>query len=69
MNKLILITGGDGFIGSHLADQLIEKGYRVRALDNLDPQIHPHGKPSYLHPSIELIIGDVRDRAVFKQAR
>ncbi|OPL19704.1 MAG: dehydratase [Candidatus Aegiribacteria sp. MLS_C] len=60
----VLITGGAGFIGSHLADALIEKGYSVRVLDNLDPQVHGEGsgRPSYLHPSVELIAGDVRDR-------
>ena len=36
----ILITGGAGFIGSHLADDLIHRGHRVRALDNLSPQVH-----------------------------
>ena len=40
MSMRVLIIGGAGFIGSHLADLLIEKGYRVRALDNLDPQVH-----------------------------
>ena len=45
--KNILITGGAGFIGSHLADRLLARGYRVRALDNLDPQVHPSGaRPS-----------------------
>lgn len=37
----ILVTGGAWFIGSHIVDLLIQKGYRVRILDNLDPQIHP----------------------------
>ena len=36
----ILITGGAGFIGSHLADDLIARGHRVRALDSLSPQVH-----------------------------
>ena len=36
----ILITGGAGFIGSHLADHMIRHGHRVRALDNLHPQVH-----------------------------
>lgn len=61
MNKHILITGGAGFIGSHLADELLSHGYRVRVLDNLLPQVHgpERKKPEYLNPEIELIVGDV----------
>ncbi|HET7619100.1 MAG TPA: NAD-dependent epimerase/dehydratase family protein [Vicinamibacterales bacterium] len=59
----ILITGGAGFIGSHLADDLIHRGHRVRALDNLAPQVHGPAadRPAYLHPDVELMRGDVRD--------
>ena len=59
----ILITGGAGFIGSHLADELLRAGYRVRALDLLTPQVHGAGatRPAYLDPDVELIRGDVRD--------
>jgi len=39
----VLITGGAGFIGSHLADRLLAGGHEVRALDSLDPQVHPAG--------------------------
>jgi dTDP-L-rhamnose 4-epimerase len=62
MGKLIVVTGGAGFIGSHLADLLLSRGYRVRALDNLSPQVHGPGarRPSYLDPRIELVVGDVR---------
>jgi dTDP-L-rhamnose 4-epimerase len=62
----VLITGGAGFIGSHLADTLLKRGHEVRALDNLDPQVHPGGaRPGYLDPQIDLRVGDVRDhRAV-----
>jgi len=61
----VLITGGAGFIGSHLADLLIEKGYQIRVLDNLDPQVHGFnaGRPDYLAPEVELIIGDVRNHS------
>jgi dTDP-L-rhamnose 4-epimerase len=58
----VLITGGAGFIGSHLADRLLADGHEVRALDNLDPQVHPRGeRPDYLDPDVELQAGDVRD--------
>ncbi|HUF74865.1 MAG TPA: NAD-dependent epimerase/dehydratase family protein [Longimicrobiales bacterium] len=59
----VLITGGAGFIGSHLADELLEHGYEVRALDVLDEQVHgPLGeRPEHLDPRVELIVGDVAD--------
>lgn len=59
----ILITGGAGFIGSHLADDLIHRGHRVRVLDNLAPQVHGDSarRPSYLNDEIELLQGDVRN--------
>ncbi|MDD5418428.1 MAG: SDR family NAD(P)-dependent oxidoreductase [Methanomicrobiaceae archaeon] len=59
----ILITGGSGFIGSHLADELLKHGYAVRVLDNLSPRVHgPERKrPDYLDPRVDLIVGDIRD--------
>ena len=70
MAKRVLITGGAGFIGSHLADELIQHGYEVRALDNLAPQVHGDGagRPSYLHTDVELLVGDVRDRQAVENA-
>lgn len=69
-SKQILITGGAGFIGSHLADRLIERGHRVRVLDCLLPQVHgeARARPSYLHPEVELHVGDVRDAAAVRTA-
>ncbi len=67
--KRVLITGGAGFIGSHLADELLARGYAVRVLDCLHPQVHEDGvRPSYLHPEVELITGDVRDPAAVEKA-
>jgi dTDP-L-rhamnose 4-epimerase len=58
----VVITGGAGFIGSHLADELLRHGHTVRLLDNLDPQVHrTQQRPPYLHPGAELVVGDVRD--------
>jgi dTDP-L-rhamnose 4-epimerase len=70
MNKKVLITGGAGFIGSHLADELLSNGYAVRALDNLSEQVHGENcaRPVYLNPDVELQIGDVRDKATVKKA-
>ena len=59
--KQILITGGAGFVGSHLADGLLAAGHRVRILDDLNPQVHQTSPPDYLSSDVELILGDVRD--------
>jgi len=59
--KQVLITGGAGFVGSHLADGLLAAGHSVRVLDDLTPQVHQNGAPDYLAPEVELIVGDVRD--------
>ncbi len=64
----ILITGGAGFIGSHTADALIAKGHAVRLLDNLQSTVHPKGKPTYLHPKAEFILGDVRHAETWHKA-
>ncbi len=60
-SKQILITGGAGFVGSHLADGLLRAGHKVRIVDDLTPQVHKDGPPDYLSPGVELIVGDVRD--------
>lgn len=70
MGKKILITGGAGFIGSHLADELLNHGYQVRVLDNLLEQVHgpDRDRPAYLNDEVELINGDVRDKAALLKA-
>jgi len=65
----ILITGGAGFIGSHLADALLRRGHRVRALDILSAQVHTLGRrPDYLNSEVELLRGDVRNGADVERA-
>ncbi len=70
MASRILITGGAGFIGSHLADALVAAGHRVRVLDDLNPQVHgaDRQKPAYLSKEVELVVGDVRDRDAVARA-
>lgn len=67
--KTCLVTGGAGFIGSFIVDELVERGYTVRIFDNLDPQVHLAGKiPAYLNRDVEFIRGDVRDYEALKKA-
>jgi dTDP-L-rhamnose 4-epimerase len=61
MIKNILITGGAGFVGSHLADALLAAGHNVRIFDSLTPQVHGDQIPDYLSNDAELIRGDMRD--------
>jgi dTDP-L-rhamnose 4-epimerase len=70
MKKTVLITGGAGFIGSHLANELLANGYHVRALDVLAPQVHgeERQRPSYLSKDVELIRGDIRDARILDKA-
>ena len=65
----ILVTGGAGFIGSHLTDALVERGHRVTVFDNLDPQVHPNGTPpAYLNANAHFIKGDIRDPQALGEA-
>ncbi len=72
--KHVLITGGAGFIGSHLVDRLLARGYAVTVLDNLSPQVHADaeldadGWPVYLDPRAKRIKGDLLDGGVFEAA-
>ena len=61
------VTGGAGYIGSHLVDRLVSDGYAVTVLDSLEPQVHRTGTwPSYANARARYVRGDVRDRAVFE---
>lgn len=67
MNK-ILITGGAGFIGSHLCDELLKHNYSITVLDNLSEQVHGRdaSRPEYLDDQIKLIKGDIRDAVLLE---
>ncbi len=68
--RQVLITGGAGFVGSHLADGLLAAGHKVRVLDDLTPQVHtdnPGRAPDYLSKEVELVIGDVRDPNLLRE--
>jgi dTDP-L-rhamnose 4-epimerase len=62
MAKRALVTGGAGLIGSHVTDLLVREGWKVRVLDNLEPNTHKRGKPAWINESAEFIEGDLRDR-------
>jgi dTDP-L-rhamnose 4-epimerase len=58
----VLVTGGAGFIGSHLADRFLREGFQVRILDSLEPRVHPNGLPGYVPAAAEFFPGEVTDR-------
>lgn len=67
--RTVLITGGAGFIGSHLGDELLKHNYSVTVLDNLSEQVHgeERHRPPYLDDRINLIRGDIRDAALVEE--
>ncbi|MBW3628652.1 MAG: NAD-dependent epimerase/dehydratase family protein [Gemmatimonadetes bacterium] len=68
--RRVLVTGGAGFVGSHLVDALVGRGDRVRVFDNLDPQVHgpDRKKPTWLSDEAELMVGDMRDASAVARA-
>jgi dTDP-L-rhamnose 4-epimerase len=66
--KHVLVTGGAGFIGSHLVDALLARKVQVRILDNLLPQAHAEGKPRYVPKEAELVVADIRDKEAVSRA-
>ncbi|MEY2530989.1 MAG: dTDP-L-rhamnose 4-epimerase [Verrucomicrobiota bacterium] len=66
--KRALVTGGAGLIGSHVTDLLVREGWKVRVLDNLEPQTHRRGKPAWINEKAEFIEGDLRNRETMAAA-
>ena len=66
--KRALVTGGAGLIGSHVTDLLIEEGWRVRVLDNIEPNTHKRGTPAWINSRADFMHGDLRDRQTMTQA-
>jgi nucleoside-diphosphate-sugar epimerase len=63
MSEVMLVTGGAGFIGSHLVERLVAQGHEVRVLDNLS-----QGRAEWIHPAAQFIEGDITDPAACRQA-
>ena len=63
-----LVTGGAGFIGSHIVDLLLERGLQVRVFDNLELPTHTLGMPAYLAREAEFVLGDMRNRDQVRKA-
>jgi dTDP-L-rhamnose 4-epimerase len=67
-SRFVLVTGGAGFIGSHLVAALLSRGHRVRVLDAFDPQVHGSDPAPRLPAAAELARGDLLDGALLERA-
>ena len=67
-NDTVLVTGGAGFIGSHVVELLLKQGIRVRVLDSLVEQVHRGAGPRHVPADAEFVHGDVRDRETLSKA-
>lgn len=65
----VVVTGGAGFIGSHIVDALVARGHEVRVLDSLEPQVHgtSGAPPAYLHPDAAFHHGRIEDPAALEK--
>ena len=63
-----LVTGGAGLIGSHITDLLLQKGYDVKIIDNLEEETHPNGKPAWIPKEVEFIHGNTSDETAMLKA-
>ena len=68
IQKRALVSGGAGLIGSHVTDLLVREGWKVRVLDNLEPNTHKRGKPDWINRNAEFVEGDLRDRDTITDA-
>src|SRR3989344_3415083 len=66
--KHILVTGGAGFIGSYVVDELIEHGYNVRVLDNLSASSNEGKLPKWFNKKAKFVKGDVREKKDWRKA-
>lgn len=68
MSKRVLVTGGAGFVGSHIVDRLLDAGYDVTIYDSLVEQVHDGDEPDYLNDDAEFVEGDIRDEEKLRDA-